>query len=185
MLYKASLYVHIVGALVLFSAVGIELMCLTNLRKAGTRDSIIAWLNNFSILRKFFTTAFFFLLISGIYMMIEIWQTAAFAIIGIIGLLALSISGGAFSGKRLAAIGKSAVQGEAELPLSELILKVRDKYFWNSFLIRLFTALGLVFIMTFKTDLIDSIIAVLIAIFIGFATGKISKSAEVLQEAEV
>ena len=185
MLYTISLYLHIVGALILFSAVGIELMCLTNLRKAGTRDSIILWLNNFSILRKFFTTAFFFLLISGIYMMIDIWQTAAFAYIGIIGLLALSISGGAVSGKRIEAIGKSAAKGEAELPLSELILKSRDKFLWNSFLIRLFTALGLVFIMTFKTNLVNSIIAVLIALLIGFMGGKISKSPELLQEAEV
>ncbi len=185
MLYTISLYLHIVGALILFSAVGIELMCLTNLRKAGTRDSIIAWLNNFSILRKLFTTAFFFLLISGIYMMIEIWATAAFPIIGIIGLIALSISGGAVSGKRLEAIGKSAAQTESGIPLSELLLKVRDKFFWNAFLIRIFGSLGLVFIMTFKTDLIDSIIAVLISIFIGFVAGKTSKSSEVLQEAEV
>lgn len=176
MLYTFFLYLHIVGAMVLFSALGIEWLCLTNLRKSETRENINTWLNNFSILRKFFTTAFFLLLIPGIYMMVVIWHSAAFAIIGIIGLFALAITGGAVSGKRLEAIAKSAAKGEAEISLSELISKVKAPFFWESFLIRIFAALGLVYIMTFKTNLVNSIIVLVISSALGFLAWKMSTS---------
>ncbi len=185
MLYTISLYLHITGALVLFSAVGIEWMCLTNLRKCESRENILTWLKHSSVLRKFFSTAFFLLLIPGLYMMFDIWQNAAFAIIGIIGLLTLSISGGAVSGKRLAAIGKAAAQSETESPTSELLFKVKDKFFWNSFLIRTSTALGIVFLMTFKTDLFNSLIVILISIILGYLAGKISNPSKVAQTAEI
>jgi hypothetical protein len=183
MLYTISLYIHIVGALVLFSAVGIEWLCLTSIRKAETREAVRSWLGNFLILKKFFGIAFLLLLISGIYMMADIWRTAAFAVYGIIGLLVLSVSGRFLSGKKMAAIGAAAFQNESEFPLSDLLLKVRDKSLWESFLIRTFTAFGLVFLMTFKTNFFDSTIVIVIAILIGYLFGKVSKSPQVLQKA--
>jgi hypothetical protein len=185
MLYTISLYLHITGALVLFSAIGIEWMCLTNLRKCESRENIRTWLNHSSVLRKFFSTAFFLLLIPGLYMMFDIWQNAAFAIIGIIGLLVLSISGGAVSGKRLAAIGKAAAKSEAESPTFELLLKVKDKFFWNSFLIRTCVALGIVFLMTVKTDFTNSLIVISISIVLGYLAAKISNPSEAVQRAEI
>ncbi len=132
MLYTISLYLHIVGALVLFSAVGIEWMILTNLRKSVSRENIITWLKHFPILKNFFMAAFFLLLIPGIYMMIEIWQSAGFVIIGIIGLITLSISGRFLSGGRIMAIRTGAMQSESESPLSSLLDKTRDSYLWDT-----------------------------------------------------
>jgi len=185
MLYTVSLYLHIVGALVMFFAVGIEWLCLVNLRKSGTRESILLWLNNFSILKKLFAVSFFLLLIPGIYMMTEIWVDAAWAILGIIGLISLSISGSVFSGKKMIDIKKKAAHGETEFPLSKLSAKVRDNYFWNSYLIRAFAALGIVFIMTFKTGFLDSIIVLAASVLIGYATGKVTQTSELQQKAEI
>jgi hypothetical protein len=184
-MYTVALYLHIMGALILFSAVGIEWMCLSNLRKSETREGIISWLKNFAVLKKLFMTAFFFLLIPGIYMMAEIWVDAAWAILGIAGLLALSISGSVLSGKKLLAIKKTLAQSETEFPLSKLLLKVRDNYFWYSFLIRACTAFGIVFLMTFKTNFADSIIVLAIAILIGYMTAKITRTPELEQETEI
>ncbi len=185
MLYTVSLYMHIVGALLMFFAVGIEWLCLINLRKSGTRESIMLWLNNFSVLKKLFAVSFFLLLIPGIYMMTEIWVDAAWAILGIIGLLSLSISGSVLSGKKLIDIKKKAARDEKEFPLVKLLPKVRDSYFWNSFLIRSFTALGIVFLMTFKTDFIDSVIVLGISILIGYLIGKMTKSPVAKQKIEM
>lgn len=185
MLYTISLYVHIVGALVLFSAVGIEWLCLTNLRKSGTREAVRSWLGNFLLLKKIFGIAFLLLLLSGLYMMFDLWQSAAFAIFGIVGLIALSISGRFLSGKRMAVIGAEAFKNESESPLSALLFKVRDKFLWESFLIRTFTAFGIVFLMTFKTNLADSTIVILTAIFLGYLSGKLSGSPKSLPKAEV
>ena len=176
MLYTISLYLHILGALTMFFAIGIEWLCLINLRKSETRESILTWLNCFSILKKIFPVAFFLLLIPGIYMMTEIWVDAAWAILGIIGLLSLSVSGSVLSGKKMIAIKKEAAQGEDKFPLSRLSQKVRDKYFWNSFLIRGFVTIGIVFLMTFKTDFVDSIIVLLISILVGYLAGQATKS---------
>ena len=184
MLYTISLYLHIVGALVLFSAVGIEWMILTNLRKSSTREGIGGWLGNFLILKNIFMTAFFLLLIPGIYMMAAIWQSAGFAIIGIIGLIVLSISGRFLSGSRLTAIRESLPKSESEVPLSDLLNKTRDSYLWDTFLIRLGAALGIVCTMTFKTDIVDSIILIIAGSILGFLVGKMSKGSEILQKAE-
>jgi hypothetical protein len=185
MLYTISLYLHILGALTLFFAIGIEWMCLVNIRKSETRESILTWLSCFSILKKIFPIAFFLLLIPGIYMMTEIWVDAAWAIFGIIGLLSLSISGSVLSGKKMIAIKKEAVQGGDKLPLSGLLQKVRDKYFWNSFLIRGFAAAGIVFLMTFKTDLVDSVIVLAVSVFLGYLAGLMTKAPVKILEPEI
>jgi hypothetical protein len=176
MLYTISLYLHIVGALTMFFAIGIEWMCLVNIRKSETRESILTWLNCFSMLKKIFPIAFFLLLIPGIYMMTEVWVDAVWAIFGIIGLLSLSISGSVLSGKKMIAIKKEAVQGEDAFPISKLLPKVRDKYFWNSFLIRGFVAAGIVFLMTFKTNFVDSVIVLAVSILLGYLAGQVTKS---------
>ncbi len=183
MLYTISLYLHIVGALILFSAVGIEWMVLTNLRKSTSREGILSWLSIFPKLKNFFMTAFFLLLIPGIYMMLDIWHSAGFVVVGIIGLILLSISGRALSGSRLMAIGKAAAQSESESPLSELLIKVRDPYLWTSFLIRTGAAFGIVYMMTVKTDILDSIIIIAIGCVLGFLAAKMSGSNEVLEKA--
>ncbi len=52
-------------------------------------------------------------------------------------------------------------------------------------LIRVGAALGIVYTMTFKTDLVDSIILIIvIGCILGFLVGKMSKAPEVLQKAE-
>lgn len=185
MLYTVSLYLHIVGALIMFFAVGIEWLCLLNIRKAETRENILGWLKNFAVLKKLFAVSFFLLLIPGIYMMTEIWVDAAWAILGIIGLLSLSISGSVLSGKKMIDIKKKAALGETEFPLSKILTKVRDNYFWNSFMIRGFTALGIVFIMTFKTGFLDSIIVLAAAVLIGYATGKATQLPELQRQTEI
>ena len=185
MLYTVSLYLHIVGALIMFFAVGVEWLCLSNIRKAETRENILGWLKNFAVLKKLFAVSFFLLLIPGIYMMTEIWVDAAWAILGIIGLLSLSISGSVLSGKKMLDIKKKAVLGETEFPLSKILTKVRDNYFWNSFMVRGFTALGIVFIMTFKPGFLDSIIVIAIAGLIGYVTGKATQSSEPEPKAEI
>jgi hypothetical protein len=114
-------------------------------------------------------------------MMTEIWQDAAFAIFGIIGLLSLAISGSILSGKKMIAIKKEA----AEFPLDKLIAKVRDNYFWTSFMVRGFAALGIVFLMVFKTDFVNSIIILSISILAGYLIGKISKSPVLIQQMEI
>jgi hypothetical protein len=185
MLYTISLYLHIVGALTMFFAIGIEWMCLVNLRKSRTRENILTWLNCFSMLKKIFPIAFLLLLIPGIYMMTEIWVNAAWAILGIIGLISLSISGSVLSGKKMIAVKMEAVKSENEFPLSKLLLKVGDKYFWNSFLIRGFTAVGIVFLMTFKTNLADSLIVLAVSILLGYLTGQMTKSPVLLVKTEI
>ena len=127
--------------------------------------------------------AFFLLLIPGIYMMIEFYHSAGFVIIGIIGLIVLSISGRFLSGGRIMAIRTGAMQSESESPLSGLLDKTRDSYLWDTFLIRVGAAFGIVCTMTFQTNFIDSIIVIVIASLLGFLVGKMSAATEVIQKA--
>ena len=52
-------------------------------------------------------------------------------------------------------------------------------------MVRGFSALGIVFIMTFKTGFLDSIIVLAVAALLGYVTGKVTQSSEPELKAEI
>ena len=52
-------------------------------------------------------------------------------------------------------------------------------------MVRGFTALGIVFIMTFKTGFLDSLIVLAVAVLIGYVTGKVTQISESKQQPEI
>jgi hypothetical protein len=183
MLYSISLFLHITGALALFAALGIEWLCFVNLRRSETKDSICEWINQASILKRLFPIASILLLITGIYMSIAVWKDAGWVIIGFIGLVALAIAGGVVTGKKFDAIKNAAEKGN-EPPLPEVLKMINDKSMWTSLHVRTAIVLGIVYIMTLKTDLLDSMIVLVIAAILGFIFAKITESSKEIQKAE-
>ena len=52
-------------------------------------------------------------------------------------------------------------------------------------MVRGFSALGIVFIMTFKTGFLDSLIVLAVSVLIGYVTGKVTQASELQPKAEI
>jgi hypothetical protein len=183
MFYSIVLFLHISGVLLLFSAVGIEWLCFTNMRRSASREIICSWFNQAKILKRLFPGSSILILLTGLYMSIDVWKDAGWVIIGFIGLIAIAISGGIISGKRIAAI-ETIANREKDKPFKEISSMVNDNFLWNSLLIRTCAAFGIVYMMTVKTDLLDSIIVMVISIAVGFILAKVTVSSQELEKAE-
>jgi hypothetical protein len=184
MLYSISLFLHITGVLLLFSAVGIEWLCFVNMRRSESKETICNWFNQTKILKRLFPTASTLILLTGIYMSIAVWKDAGWVIIGFIGLIAIAVSGGVISGKKIAAI-ETIANNDKDKPFKDIKDMVNDNFLWNSLMIRTAAGLGIVYIMTIKTDLVNSIIVMVIAVIAGYVFAKTVESTKGVEKAEM
>ena len=183
-LYKISLFLHVLGALILFIALGIEWLTYTRLKKTSTVQYTREWMGNLMILRKAHPIALILILIPGIYMMVDIWKGAAWIIVAFICMVAMAILGNAVTGKRMMQIGKS-LQNNA-VDMNEVRNKFNQKILLNSIWIRTAIGVAIIFLMTDKPALTGSIITVAVATVAGFIPGFIAsgETEKNLQEQE-
>ena len=158
MLYSLALFLHVLGALGMFAALGIEWVSLRNLSKAANAQEARGWLGLFMVLRRFYPLSFFTILVSGIYMMAVSWGGAPWIAIGLLGLLALPAIAGIMTARRVRRIGPE-LGGSAELDES-LKARLSDPALRLSHRLRVGLAVGIVFLMTVKPGWIGSLIAV-------------------------
>jgi hypothetical protein len=136
--YSIALFVHIVGALLLFALLAIE--------GVGLRAGIpTAQLNR--ILGPISALA---ILLPGLYMMKAQWGWAGWIVVGITSWVLIAVVG-AFT-------GISVMRGT-----------MSNRAATVSWLIRIGMALGVVFDMTVKPDLLLSVVAVVVGVIVGVA----------------
>jgi len=157
--YAIALFVHIVGALGLFVALGLEWTSLLLLRRATTTEQARERMGLASGVRRVSGASLATLLISGFYLTATVWGGVAWIAVALGAMVLMAVLGAALSGPRLAAIGRAVETGSlAPLP---------DPLLWVSIQIRLAVALGIVFLMTFKPDLNGSLLAIALAAVLG------------------
>src|SRR6266508_4542483 len=111
--YSIVLFLHIVGALGFFVALGLEWMSLRHIRRAITTNQIREWLRDATGVRRVGMASMLTLLASGFYMMAIAQVGGAWLIVAFWSLVLLSILAVALSFRRMAAIGR-AVTAEGE-----------------------------------------------------------------------
>jgi len=147
-IYSIVLYLHIVGALLLFVAMGIEFVTVSRLRSTVTAEQARDWLSVLGSIRVIGPVALVAILVPGLYMAAtsagwEGWNILA--LVAMVGMAALAGSNAA----RMPAIGRS-------------IGRLRDRIVWTSILTRIGIGLGIVLLMTAKPDLVGSIVALVV-----------------------
>ncbi|GAA4301457.1 DUF2269 family protein [Compostibacter hankyongensis] len=166
MWYKIALFLHVIGALLLCTALVIEWLCILNLRKADTPERIRESVFNYSALSKIGGTAMLLILIPGFYMTAMVWKDASWIMIALAGLLLLGIIGGVVTGRKMNKIKKMVKTGNNSVQEFKPLLNKNS--LWLSIQIRTFLFLGIIFLMTVKPGLAGSITAILISILVGF-----------------
>lgn len=167
MLYLIALFLHIAGAVTLFAAFGAEWLSIVNLRHATSTENIHQFISNFSILKKLYNYSLLLILITGVYMMVSVWKHGAWMILGIIGMVLLGAIGRIATSKKVKLMEKGITEQTISIS-TELWGLINNNRLSYSIWSRTTIALGIIFLMTVKPELIGSILALLISTVIGF-----------------
>jgi len=168
--YAIAVFLHIVGALGLFAALGLEWASLYNLRRVTTAAQAREWAKLLSALRFVGSPSFLIILVTGIYMMATRWGGQGWIGVGLGGLVLIAALGGALTGRRSAAIARSAA-GEAAAISVSLRQQLHDPVLLLSVWLRTALGLGVVFVMSLKPDAAGALTAMGVALVLGLAAG--------------
>jgi hypothetical protein len=162
--YAFALFVHIVGALLLTTAFTTEGIALLQLRRATTVELARQWEGVASLGRVFGPASVVAILASGLYMMVTSWGWVPWIAVGLVAWVLIAVLG-AVNGIRMGLTLRQVIDGAA--PTGSL----RNRSFLISWLTRLGIAVGIVFVMTNKPDLLASVLAIVVAAAIGAGVG--------------
>lgn len=168
-LYAITIFLHIVGALGLFSALGLEWVGLIYLRHARTVEPVREWFNNFGWLSRMGPISMGIILLSGFYMMHTTWGGVAWIIIAIVAMVLMVVVGLVLTVPRMKAIGQAAAtENGAISPAFQQ--RLHDPLLRASLQVRLAIGLGIVFLMTVKPDADLSLLTMGIALGLGLVS---------------
>jgi len=178
--YAIVLFLHIVGALGLFVALGIEFLTVSRLRSAQTAEQARDWLSALGPIRVIGPVALITVLLPGLYLAATSTGWQGWNVAGLGAMVVLAGLGAASNATRIPGIGRSIGVLRGPLPL-EARLRLRDRLVWSSVIIRIGIALGIVFDMTVKPEVLGALVVLfafaLVAAAAAFVTGR---SAQVL-----
>jgi len=167
--YSIALFLHIVGALGFFVALGLEWTGLWQIRGATAPQQVRGWMMILKSVRK---VGFIFMLttvITGIYLMVTVWGGEPW-IIATVGSLVLVIAlAQVVTAPRMMAIGR-ALATEKVPPSQTFYSLANHPFLWISIQTRVAIALGIIFLKIAKPDLGGSLITIGVAIVLGLAS---------------
>ena len=169
-LYAIAVFLHIVGALGLFAALGLEWASLLNLRRATAAGQAREWVRVLASLRTVAGPAALTILVTGIYLTATRWGGQGWIGVGLGGLVLIAVLGATLTGRRTGAIAR-AVASEAGAVSAALGDRLRDPVLMLSAWLRTALALGIVFVMSTKPSGAGALTAVGVALGLGFAAG--------------
>ena len=148
-LYSVALFLHVVGALLLFVTLAVEGVALRQAAPPLLRlNRIVGPLSALGVL------------LPGLYMAATSWGWVAWIVVALASWLAIAVLG-AVNGIRIVALERSA-----DRPTG-----IRSPMFLISWMTRVGIALGVVFLMTVKPGAVAAVVAIVIAAAAGAALG--------------
>ncbi len=159
--HATALFFHILGALGIAFANGLEFMLVRGLRR-GSPEQIRVWADVYRVLPALGGGSLGLTLLTGPYLLAvdgpQPWMVFALVTVVLIGVL------GAWSGIRL----RDAVRAAAAQPASTDVQRaLREWRFPVSNRLRIALLVGILALMVFRPDLVGSIVAISVAIGLG------------------
>ena len=87
--YSIAVFLHVVGALGLFVAMGLEWVLVARLRRAETAEQARDWLSLLGVIRRLSPASLAAILLAGIYMAVTVWGGVGWIIVAFAALLLL------------------------------------------------------------------------------------------------
>jgi predicted lysophospholipase L1 biosynthesis ABC-type transport system permease subunit len=179
--YSIALFFHIVGALGLFVALGLEWAGLRQIRNATTTEQVRQGMRISSSTSRLGMASMLTILIFGIYLAVVAWGGPAWITVTLGVIVVMIALSAALTGPRMAAIGRALATEKG--PMSPGLQRLANNpLLWISLQTRLAIALGIVFLMTNKPGLSGSLITIGVATLLGLAASLPMPHRERVQE---
>lgn len=168
MLYTIALFLHVSGAIGLFIAMSLYLVSALCMRQAQTVEQLRDWMSLASKAGPAIGGTSLFLVVPAIYMVVTTWGFGAPWIIASIIIFILQWMAGPMFNGRYAETILQATKKASPGPISpDLRAQLRSPALWFSQVIRVALLIGIVFLMTNKPGLVETLIASVIALALG------------------
>lgn len=167
--YAIALFLHVVGALGFFVALGLEWVSVRQLRHAVMVQQVHQSVRSTDGARRVGMLSMMTLLASGFYMTITVWGGIPWVLVSLVSLVLLSGVAVAVSGRRMAAVDRAA-KGETGSVAPSLQSLLQHPLLWMGIQTRVAIALGIVFLMTIKPPLTESLIAIGVSAVLGIVS---------------
>jgi hypothetical protein len=170
-------FLHVVGALGLTAAFGVEAAGLAGLRRATDAHEALLWLRTRWWVLLVGPASIGLVLATGIYLTVAQWGADAWILVSLVSLVALAIVGGVLTGVPMARV--TAAVERASGPLPEALRRgLRSPLLTVSIMTRIAITIGIVFLMVQKPALRTSILTIVLAAAVGVAAGLVSGTRE-------
>lgn len=170
MLYNVLLFLHIMGSIIMFVAIGITLTAMISMIHSKKVETMQIWAKLAVKMDGLLPFSVIFILFPGLYLVITTWGWGqAWINISLVMLVVMTVMGPVINLRRLKVILNtvSAEEAGTNAPSPALINQVKDQTLWNSVTIMTMLAIGIVFLMTVKLELFGSVITVIFSVLIG------------------
>jgi hypothetical protein len=167
--YSIALFVHLVGVLGFFVALGLEWTGLWQLRSAQVAAPVQAWMGLLKGATKVGFVSMLAAVVSGLYMMVTAWGGAAWIVVTLGSLFLVIVLSVALTGPRMAAVGRALATEKG--PVAQTFHSLANHpLLWISIQTRAAIALGIVLLKITKPDVGGSLLIIGAAIVLGVAS---------------
>jgi len=163
-LYSIALFLHIVGALLLFTALTLEGIGLRQLRRATTAGEVRDAAGIIGLGRFVGPASALGIVVPGLYMTATTWGWQPWILVGLASWLLIAVSG-AVNGIRLAAVSRAVAKSGRLSP--EQRVQVGHPVLVTAWLARSAVVVSVVFLMTTKPGVGGALLVVMAAAAIG------------------
>ena len=168
MLYHLMLFAHIVGVLILFMSIGIQLAIVFGLRRAQTAEQARVWLRAAPVVARMFPLATLLILVAGISMVLTAWSIlTAWVDVAFVAVLLLAMLGPVVTGARFKAVHQAAVSAPGGAPATGAGHPFDDPVLRGAALTMAAVTFGIVYLMVIKPDLLGSLVTMAVALALG------------------
>jgi hypothetical protein len=154
--YSIALFLHIVGALGLSVALGVEWTGLRQIRNAALPEQVRVWTGILKGTNKVGLPSMLMMVVTGIYMTATVWGRTPWLVVTMVALV-LMIALARAAAPRLKALEQS-------------FIAANDLLLWFSIQTRVAITLGIIFLKIAKPDLGGSLLTIGVAIILGIAS---------------
>jgi len=168
-IFSIALFLHIVGALGVSVALGLEWIGLSQIRRAAVPDEIRAILRVVKSTTRFGFASMFSTVITGFYMVLAALGWIPWILVVIGALVLVIVLTRILTAPRMASIGR-ALASEKESVSQTFHKLVTDPMLWISIQTRVAIVLGIIFLKIAKPDLSGSLLTVAAAIVLGITS---------------
>jgi hypothetical protein len=164
-----ALFLHIVGALGVSVALGLEWTGLRQIRTAMLPEQVRTWLGIFKSVRKVGFISMLTTVITGIYMIVTYWGGKPWIIITMGSLILVIVLAQILTAPRMATVGRALVTEKGSISQTFHNL-LKDPILWLSIQTRVAIVLGIIFLKIAKPNLGGALLIIGLAVVLGVAS---------------